>query len=134
MLLRKALVAALVVAPFVYSPSAASAQSGLDRAADRTAHADEVGAGQRSHAHQEMPRGIAKRFGDDRLPPGIRRTRHSETPPPPPPPEEETPVTDTTGDTGGGDPPPDPTPVCLNWITVVSGFSVTQQCTLWSTP
>lgn len=122
MLPRKALLIALVVAPFVYSPSEASAQRGLDRAAVATARADEVGAAQNSNARQDLPPGIERRFAGQTLPPGIRRTR------PAPP---------TTGDDSGStgdDTTTDATPVCLLYETVWVGFSVTQQCVLWSTP
>jgi hypothetical protein len=131
MLLRKALMAALVVAPFVYSPSAASAQQrGLDRAAVASEHADEVGAGQQSRAHQDMPRGIVQRFADQVLPPGIRRTRHQEDSAPAA--ESNDGATDTgTTDTGTTD-PGTTDPVCLSYTTVLVGFTVTQVCTLWS--
>lgn len=119
MLLRKALMVALVAAPFVYSPSRASAQSGLERAANATAHAVEVGAAQNSHARQDMPAGLADR---ETLPPGINWNRP--------------PVVSTSSDDGSGD---DSTsggsdPVCLQWEVVWSGFSSTQECVLWDTP
>lgn len=128
MLLRKAVLAALVVAPFVYGPSEASAQTGLDRAAVATARAEEVGAGQNSHANQDMPAGVAGRFSEQTLPPGIRRTR----------PEPTTTVADdtTSDDTTGDDTTPDDgggTPVCLAYETVLVGFTVTQVCILWGT-
>jgi len=123
MLLRKALLAALVVAPLVYSPSEASAQRGLDRAAVATERAEEVGAAQNSQARQDLPAGVARRFSGQTLPPGIRRTR-----PEPAPPTTES-DTDTTDDTtSGGD-----TPVCLFYHTVIVGFRVIQECTLWGT-
>lgn len=119
MLLRKALFAALVVAPFVYSPSEASAQTGLDRAAVATEKAEEVGAAQNSHAQQDLPAGIAKRFSEQTLPPGIRWTR----------PEPEAPPTGSGDGTTGGD-----TTVCLAYRTVLVGFQVIQECYLWGTP
>jgi hypothetical protein len=149
MLLRKALMVALVVTPFVCSPSTASAQHreerGHDRAAVASSHADEVGAGQHSHARQEMPRGIVQRFTEDWLPPGIRRTRHHEDSEPATEPDTgttdtgttDTGTTDTgttdTGTTDTGTTDPGTTaPVCLAYQTVVVGFSVTQVCVLWS--
>ena len=130
MLLRKALMVALVVTPFLYSPSAASAQSGLDRAAAATEHADEVGAGQQSHARQDMPRGIVQRFADQVLPPGLRRTRSVEDSEPAA--ESNDGETDTgTTDTGTTD-PGTTDPVCLAYDTVLVGFTVTQVCILWS--
>jgi len=135
MLLRKALMAALVVAPFVYSPSAASAQRGLDRAAVASSHAEDVGAGQQSHANQEMPRGIVQRFTEDLLPPGIRRTRNVEDSEPAAEPDTGTTDTGTT-DPGTTDPgttdPGTTAPVCLAYQTVLVGFTVTQVCILWS--
>ena len=116
MLLRRAILAALVVAPFVYSPSEASAQTGRDRAAVATANAEAVGAAQNSQAPEALPPGIAKQSGQT-LPPGIRWTRGEPAAPP----------TDD-GTTGGDD------LVCLAWETVVSGFTVTQECILWGTP
>ena len=129
MLLRKALLAALVVAPFLYSPSEASAQRGLDRAAVATARAEEVGAGQNSQAPQDLPAGVARRFSGQTLPPGIRRTR----PQPEAPPTE--PDDGTTGDdTTGEDTTGDDTTVCLAYRTVIVGFRVVQECYLWGTP
>jgi hypothetical protein len=121
MLLRKALLVALVVAPFVYSPSQASAQSGLDQAAVATAKkAVEVGAAQNSHAPQDLPPGLADR---ETLPPGINWTRQLEA---------STTSSDDDGaddgTSGGSD------PVCLAWETVWSGFTSTQVCVLWGTP
>jgi len=127
-LLRKALIAALVVAPFMYSPSEASAQTGLDRAAVATARAQEVGAAQNSHARQDMPAGVAERFAGQTLPPGIRWTR----------PEPEAPVTESdTGTTDPGTTDPGTTdpgttePVCLAYQNVLVGFSYQQVCVLW---
>ena len=115
MLLRKALMAALVIAPFVYSPSAAVAQS--------SARADEVGAGQKSHANQNMPQGVANRFDGQTLPPGIRRTRQQESEP-----VDETVPDDGTGDTGDTG---TSEPVCLAYQNVLVGFTYQQVCVLW---
>jgi len=122
MLLRKALIAALVVAPFVYSPSDASAQTGLDRAAVSTARAVEVGAAQNSHARQDLPAGLV---GRETLPPGINWTR--------PAPVEEEPVTESdtgTTDTGTTDTGTSE-PVCLAYQNVLVGFTYQQVCVLW---
>jgi hypothetical protein len=101
------------------SPSELSAQTGLDRAAAATARAEEEGAAQNSHAQQDVPAGVLRRFAGQTLPPGIRRTRPQPTEPDPEPTE---PVIPDAG-----------TPVCLIYQTVVSGFSVTQVCVLWGT-
>jgi hypothetical protein len=113
------MIAALVVAPFLYSPSVASAQDNRGQA-----RADEVGAGQHSQANQALPPGIAKKPSDRPLPPGIRRTRGE---PVVAEPEPVVPVTEP-------EPEPDPVPVCLAYQTVWSGFSSTQVCILWGTP
>ena len=118
MLLRKALMAALVVAPFVVSPSLGAAQTGLDRAAVATAQADAVGAGQNSQAPSDLPPGISKRFSGQTLPPGIRRTRDAGA----------APQNDGTDDSS------EETLVCLLYETVFEGFTVKQVCVLWGTP
>ena len=119
MLLQRALFAALIIAPFVCGPSEAAAQTGLDHAAVATANAEDVGAAQNSQAPQDLPTGIAQRFADQTLPPGLRSTRGDAVAPP---------ADDTGTDTGTED------PVCLVWETVFSGFSFTQVCVVWGTP
>jgi len=77
MLLRRVLLAAVVVAPLVWTPAPVSAQQGLDRAAAATAQADAVAGWTKNRAAKrptDLPRGIAKRFEGQTLPPGISRT------------------------------------------------------------
>ena len=76
MLLRRALLVAVVVAPLAWTPAPVSAQQGLDRAAVATAQADAVAGWTKNRATRrptELPRGVAKVFAGQTLPPGISR-------------------------------------------------------------
>ena len=77
MLLRRVLLAAVVVAPLAWTSAPVSAQQGLDRAAAATAQADAVAGWTKNRAAKrptELPLGVAKRFEGQTLPPGISRT------------------------------------------------------------
>ena len=110
MLLRKVLLAAVVVAPMAWSPATVSAQArGLDRAAAATAQADAVAGWTKNRAAKRpksLPPGVARGFVGQTLPPGISRTR----PAPEPAPEAE----------------PDPT--CEPGIVLVNGLPVLIEC------
>jgi hypothetical protein len=81
MLLRKVLFTA-VLAAAVSTPAQLTAQErGLDRAATASANGDANSAkAQSGKAQSGLPRGIAKRFEGETLPPGIRRTRGDSEP------------------------------------------------------
>ncbi len=82
MLLRKVLFVTAALAVVVWTPADLTAQErGLDRATTASAGAEANGQKANSgKVDRGLPRGIAKRFVDETLPPGIRRTRGDSEP------------------------------------------------------
>ena len=115
MLLRTALLAAIVAAPMALTPATASAQErGIDRATTVSANAPAHAHGLKNRVGKGIPKGVARVFTGGNLPPGIARTRDaaSSLPPevetPPVPPDE--------------DPQPEPAGGCTGGIIVVGGI------------
>jgi hypothetical protein len=131
MLLRKLLLAAAIVAPLASMPSAVSAQEhGRDRANVAGARAEEHHAwdhGRAKGRRNELPKGIARGAGGSTLPPGIRRTRHTEPDVQPEP--EVQPEPDVQPD-----PPPEPPTVCDTTLVYVGGLPYLQDCNGNQTP
>jgi hypothetical protein len=117
MLLRTVLLAAVVAAPLAWTPAPLSAQQGLDRAAAATAQADAVAGWTKNRAAKrstDLPRGIAKRFEGQTLPPGIRRTRSAPQSAPAPDPEPQ--------------PETEPEPECATELVIVNGVVMLKDC------
>jgi hypothetical protein len=120
MSLRKILIAAAVAAPLSWMPAHVAAQdSGLDQAVSTQGAAQAESVAGWTHKktpkdEKDLPEGVAVRFADQTLPPGMTRTRPSTS----------------TSTTSEAEPEPEPTneDTCSQTVVFIGGLFYVQDC------